>query len=96
MHIVTLLALCLPAADFAICDYTNHQIYPIPIHENNQYYVYWTDYRSTPIYTLYGARITEAGVVIDPNGKALFADSVFDPKVASDGSNMLVVWREGC
>lgn len=97
MHIVILLAtLCLPAADFAICDYTNHQIYPVPIYENNLYYVFWTDYRSTPTYSLYGARITEGGVVLDPDGKFQFADSVFSPRVASDGSNLLVVWREGC
>lgn len=97
MHIVALVAtILLPNADFTICDYTNHQIYPVPIHENNQYYVFWTDYRSQPIYGLYGARIAEDGTVIDPDGKLQFADSVFSPRVASDGTNLFVVWREGC
>ena len=97
MHVVALLAIfLLPGADFTICNYTNHQIYPVAIHENDQYYAFWTDYRSQPIYGLYGARIAEDGTIIDPNGKLQFADSVFCPRVASDGSNMLVVWREGC
>lgn len=97
MHVFTMLAtVCLLGADFPICTYSNHQIYPCPMYENGQYYVFWTDYRSYPIYDLYGARIATDGTVIDPNGKFLFGDSVFVPRAACDGNNMLVVWREGC
>jgi hypothetical protein len=96
MNAFTLLVLSLFSADFAICNYANHQIYPYPAYANNQYYVFWTDYRADPIYGLYGARINTDGVVLDPNGKLQFQDSVFTPRAAYDGSNFLVVWREGC
>ncbi|OGC41575.1 hypothetical protein A2Y85_01205 [candidate division WOR-3 bacterium RBG_13_43_14] len=96
MHICALFILTLVGADFTICNYTDHQIYPCPIYANNQYYVFWTDYRSTPIYGLYGTRITVDGTVLDPNGKLQFQDSVFTPRVDYDGSNFMVVWREGC
>jgi len=97
MHVLALLStILLPTADFAVCNYANHQIYPHALHENNQYYVFWTDYRSAPIYSVYGARVAEDGTVIDVNGKLQFADSVFNPRAAYDGTNFLIVWREGC
>ncbi len=89
-------ALVLFNADFPVCNLTTYEIYPCAYYANNQYYVFWTDYRSSPKYSLYGARVSTAGTVIDPNGKLLFADSVFNPRVAYDGANLLVVWREGC
>ena len=97
MYVVTVVvAVCLMGADFPICNSAEYQMYPCAIYENNQYYVFWTDYRSWPSYSLYGARIEVDGTVIDPNGNFLFEDSTFSPRVAYDGSNFLVVWREGC
>lgn len=90
------LLLGLIGADFTICNYADHQLYASPIYRNNQYYVFWTDYRSAPIYGLYGSRVTESGTVLDANGKLQFQDSVFTPRVDYDGSNFLVIWREGC
>ncbi len=83
-------------ADFPVCNLTSEEIYPCAYYANNQYYVFWTDYRFEPLYSLFGARVTTSGVVLDPNGKFLFADSVYNPRVAYDGTNFLVVWREGC
>ncbi len=94
--VVTLAALSLFNADFGICTMATNEIYTTAAYANNQYYVFWTDYRSAPLYSLYGARISATGTVLDPNGKFLATDSVFNPRVASDGSNLLVVWREGC
>lgn len=91
-----LTGLILLNADFPVANLSTYEVYPCAIYANNQYYVFWTDYRLSPIYSLYGARVTPTGVVIDPNGKSLFADSVFNPRVAYDGTNFLVVWREGC
>ena len=83
-------------ADFTICNATDQQYYPCPLYQNNQYYVFWTDARAYPLYALYGARINNTGTVLDPNGKFLFQDSVMGPRAAYDGTNFLVVWREGC
>lgn len=91
-----LLIASLFSADFAICTAPSSQYYPAAIFANNQYYVFWTDYRTSPIYSLYGARVSATGTVLDPNGKVLFQDSVFNPRVAFDGTNLMVVWREGC
>jgi hypothetical protein len=97
MFIVTVIAATyLLGADFPICTYSDYQIYPCARYENGQYYVFWTDYRSVPYFCLYGARVDVNGTVLDPNGKFLFEDSVFSPRAAYDGSNFLVVWREGC
>ncbi len=94
--ILVLTTLSLFNADFGICTYTNQQYFPCAAYGNSQYYVFWSDYRSAPVYALYGARVTTSGTVRDPNGKALFADSVFNPRVAYDGTNFMIVWREGC
>jgi len=83
-------------ADFPVCNLTSNETSPCVAFANNQYYVFWADDRLYPRYALYGARVNQAGVVLDPNGKFLFADSVFNPRVAYDGTNFLVVWREGC
>lgn len=97
MHIAMMcLALSVINADFGICTMATYEIYPCAIYQNNQYYVFWTDYRSAPLYSLYGARVSATGTVIDPDGKFLATDSVYNPKVAFDGTNFLVVWREGC
>jgi len=97
--VVIITALSLFNADFSICAATDHQYFPCAIYQNNQYYVFWTDYRtysSDTLFSLYGARISASGTVLDPNGKCLLTDSVSTPRVAFDGTNLLVVWREGC
>ena len=50
--ITTILAACLLGANFPICTYSEYQIYPCARYENNQYYVFWTDYRSDPVISL--------------------------------------------
>ncbi|MEO0096438.1 MAG: hypothetical protein ABIL15_04670 [candidate division WOR-3 bacterium] len=95
-NICALLAIGLLSADFGITNLPTYEIYPCVAFANNQYYVFWTDYRNSPIYALYGARVSATGTVIDLNGKFQFQDSCFTPAVAYDGTNFLVVWREGC
>jgi hypothetical protein len=45
---------------------------------------------------VYGARVSQAGVVLDPSGIAVSIETSFryDPAVASDGSQFLVVWAD--
>lgn len=87
-------------ANFAICSATTDQYYPAVIYGNNQYYVFWTDlryYNSYGTYSLYGARITNSGTVLDPNGKLLFnRQTAYPPRVAFDGVNLLVAARDSC
>ncbi len=89
------LSFYLIVADFPICTFSGDQNYPCPIYENNQYYVFWTDYRYAPLRTLYGARISTGGTVIDPDGKHLCNGIDYDnccaPRAAYDGTNFLVV-----
>ncbi|MEO0137927.1 MAG: hypothetical protein ABIL40_07890 [candidate division WOR-3 bacterium] len=96
-QMITLLILSLLNADFPITNLTTNELYPCVAFANNQYYIFWSDWRSVPLYGLYGARVSSTGTVIDFNGKFLFQDSVgSSPAVAYDGTNFLVVWREGC
>jgi hypothetical protein len=90
------MALALFGADFVITNLSTYERYPCVAFANNQYYVFWSDFRSDPLLSLYGARVSAAGTVIDFNGKFLFRDTVLNPAVAYDGTNFLVVWREGC
>ncbi|MGB9721010.1 MAG: hypothetical protein ACPL28_05980 [bacterium] len=88
------------SANFAICTDTSQQYYATTIFANSQYYVFWADYRyysSQGLYSLYGARVTSAGTVLDPNGKLLFKrQAAYEPRVAFDGTNFLVAIRDSC
>ena len=72
--------------------------YPSIYFANDQYYVFWRDNRDySPYLSLYGARVTTDGTVLDPNGKLFYKDSCSSyPAVSYDGSNFLVVFRDGC
>jgi hypothetical protein len=94
--LLVLSTLTLFNADFGVCTNSNQEYYPTAVYGSNQYQVFWTDYRYSPVYSLFGARVTTSGTVVDVNGKSLFQDSVFNPRAAFDGTNTMVVWREGC
>ncbi len=87
-------------ANFVICDYTANQHSPCAVYGNNQFYVFWSDlryYSSSGLYALYGARVTNSGSVLDPNGKLLFnRQAAYPPRVAYDGVNFLVALRDSC
>jgi len=55
MHVALLVAsLSLFGADFNVCNATLDQYYPNAIFANNQYYVFWADYRYSTDYALFG------------------------------------------
>jgi phosphoribosylformylglycinamidine (FGAM) synthase PurS component len=55
--------------------------------------VVWEDNRSDSAWDIYGARVSQAGTVLDPAGRAI-STAANDPAVSSDGANFLVVWRD--
>jgi hypothetical protein len=59
------------------------------------YLVVWEDKRGGDR-DIYGARVTQTGVLLDPNGIVICAatNSQWDPAVASDGTSFLVVWSD--
>jgi len=56
----------------------------------------WEDHRSVTAYDVYGTRLRADGTVLDPGGIpiSLAADGQYDPAVAFDGENYLVVWED--
>ena len=63
----------------------------------SSYLVVWQDGRPrTSNDDIYGARVSQAGVVLDPNGIPISAHLYPEsrPTVAFDGSNFLVTWED--
>ena len=100
MNFVLLLSLVLPAAEFPICTAADNQYYPCAIYANDQYYVFWPDYRYDAVdssQSIFGARVSTSGTVLDPDGKLLYRHRTGEaPAVAYDGTNFLVVFRDSC
>jgi hypothetical protein len=91
------LLLALVGTDFPICTAPNYTGYPSLCFSEDNYYVFWVDQRQQPKRSIYGARVTTEGVVLDPNGVELYTDSAgYRCDVAFDGSNFLVVTRNYC
>jgi hypothetical protein len=100
MNVVLALCLVVPSADFPICTAADEQYYPCGVFANDQYYVFWADYRYYDVdssQSVFGARISASGTVIDPDGKLLYRHRTgYEPAVAYDGADFLVVFRDSC
>ena len=64
--------------------------------DGSDFLVVWYDFRSGPNCDIYGARVTPAGALLDPNGTVIStaASSQCNPTVAFNGTNFLVVWQD--
>ncbi len=91
-----LLPVCL-SADFFICNETGYQFEPEIGFDGTNFFVVWNDARGE-ISSIYGARVTQSGAILDPGGfKLLNEDDLqSSPCVAFDDTNYFVTWQYGC
>jgi hypothetical protein len=93
----------LPGTEFLLD--TNNALVPAPGSQHNadiafdgtNYLVVWEDQRGGGYPDICGARVTPAGVVLDPAGFTI-SQATYEqghPAVAFDGTNYLVVWDDG-
>ena len=86
-----LLALCVavPAAG-------QQRYAPAAAFDGTTYLVVWEEQRPAASKDIYAARVSEAGVVLDPVGIAISkaAGNQRTPAVAFDGSSFVVVWQD--
>jgi hypothetical protein len=59
------------------------------------YFVVWSDFRFDV--DIYGARVSSSGTILDPAGilVTMQSNNQWNPQVAFDGTNYLVVWQDG-
>lgn len=87
----------LVGADFTISTAPEDQQLPVVLYADTQFCVFWQDMRHFPgDRSLYGARVTQEGTVLDEEGKLMYRDQVVVLDAAYDGINMLVAFQDSC
>jgi hypothetical protein len=94
---VTQTGVVLDTNGIAISTTTGYQYSPALAFDGTNYLVVWQDYRNGTFNDdIYGSRVTQSGIVLDPKGIAISnaTESQEFPKIAFDGTNYFVVWRD--
>ncbi|UCD19457.1 MAG: T9SS type A sorting domain-containing protein [candidate division WOR-3 bacterium] len=78
-----------------ISDADSSQEYTSVSYGNTRYFAVWQDFRNGN-YDVYGARVSQEAIVLDPGGIAISSDTsaARTPAIAFDGNNYLTVWRD--
>jgi hypothetical protein len=86
----------LDAAGIPISTAVNFQSAPAVAFNGVDFLVVWEDYRSGTNHDIYGARVSNAGSVLDLNGIPISSadNSQSSPAVSQNGENFLVVWKD--
>lgn len=84
------------AQPIAISTAPGRQENPALEFDGADYLAVWQDLRSGAYYDVYGARVTPAGTVLDPDGIPISSalNSQVLPALAFDGVNYMVVWQD--
>lgn len=87
----------LDSAGIAVARVAHEQRYPAVAFDGVDFMVTWEDGRySDTLQDIYAARVSPAGVVLDPTGipVSAFPGPQVRPQVVFDGSNSLLVWQD--
>ena len=84
----------LDPAGFIISAQPNTQQWPDVASDGAGFFVVWQDQRTSPSGEVYGARVSAAGLTLDPGGLQLGNTASRQPKVAFAGGRYLVVWSD--
>jgi hypothetical protein len=85
----------LDSVPIPVCTETDWQMLPFIVFDGTNFLVTWSDFRDDPSYPdVYAARITTAGIVLDPGGFPVVTGpgSQGWSSTAFDGTNSLVTW----
>lgn len=94
---MTAVLIMLMTADFSISTAPEDQQGAVALYADTHFCVFWQDMRHFPgDRSLYAARVTPDGAVLDQEGKLLFRDAVVVLDAAYDGVNMLVAFQDSC
>jgi hypothetical protein len=88
-----------PGDDIAISVTETMLSYPVSVSSDGEdFLVAWEDYRAEWVADIYGARVTNAGGVLDPDGFLVSTNTEetnqYLPSIAFDGDYYLVAWED--